>query len=402
MRRRADPQLKPDQFPTTYPPSGERELGLPSHAETPGEWYAALAWFLAAGLAGAILWFVLRAAPTAFTALTSPGNLWALPVLSLLAAALAFTSVRSLRPLVRSGKWAHRLGYLASLTLGASLWLAVAQSQPADLRPILSVVALALAAFGLGAFLGGLAATALEYGWYENNLPPSEAVQSDVFAWHRQLIGDPPASSLPKRAFDFSLALFGLAAASPLWLLIAFLVWLEDPGPIVFIKNSVGKGGRNFHQFKFRTMVSEAENHTGPVPAQEEDGRVLRAGRVLRKTALDELPQLLNILLGEMSFVGPRPQRTVLVHGYLQELPGYAERHRVLPGLAGLAQVAGDYHITPLQKLRYDRIYAQHASLGFDLKLLALACVLVFWLRWRKDWDGRLPRAWVRLGSRLF
>jgi lipopolysaccharide/colanic/teichoic acid biosynthesis glycosyltransferase len=257
-----------------------------------------------------------------------------------------------------------------------------------------------MAATALGAFLGGLVSTTLDAGWYENNSPPSEAVQAEVFALHRQLIGHPPPTSLPKRAFDLGLALVGLVFSTPVWLLIAFLVWFEDPGPIIFIKNSVGKAGRNFHQLKFRTMFSEAENGTGPVHAQRGDGRVLRAGRLLRKTALDELPQLLNILLGEMSFVGPRPQRTVLVHGYLAELPGYAVRHQTLPGLAGLAQVAGDYYITPLQKLRYDRIYAQHASLGFDLKLLALAFLLVFWLRWRRDWNGRLPRSWLRFGSR--
>jgi lipopolysaccharide/colanic/teichoic acid biosynthesis glycosyltransferase len=158
----------------------------------------------------------------------------------------------------------------------------------------------------------------------------------------------------------------------------------------------VGKGGANFHQFKLRTMVREAENNTGPVLASEEDERVLGVGRLLRKTALDELPQLINILRGEMSFVGPRPQRTVLVHGYLETMPEYAERHRVLPGLAGLAQVAGDYYLTPRQKLRFDRLYIRHRSLGFDLKLIGLACMITFWFRWKKDWNGRLPRQWYR------
>jgi lipopolysaccharide/colanic/teichoic acid biosynthesis glycosyltransferase len=100
-----------------------------------------------------------------------------------------------------------------------------------------------------------------------------------------------------------------------------------------------------------------------------------------------------------MSFVGPRPQRTVLVHGYLKEMPEYAERHRVLPGLSGLAQVAGDYYLTPRQKLRFDRLYIHHNNLGFDLKLLFLAFLITFWFRWRKDWDGRLPRRLLRIGS---
>jgi lipopolysaccharide/colanic/teichoic acid biosynthesis glycosyltransferase len=202
-----------------------------------------------------------------------------------------------------------------------------------------------------------------------------------------------------KRAFDLSLAGLGTILSAPVWILTAFLVWFEDPGPILFIKNSVGKGGVNFRQFKFRTMVAGAEDSTGPVLSTEADERVLTVGRFLRKTALDELPQLLNILFGQMSFVGPRPQRTVLVHEYLEAIPEYAERHRVLPGLAGLAQVAGDYYLTPRQKLRFDRLYIQHASLGFDLKLLFLAFLIAFWYRWRKDWDGKLPRWLLRCGG---
>jgi lipopolysaccharide/colanic/teichoic acid biosynthesis glycosyltransferase len=143
-------------------------------------------------------------------------------------------------------------------------------------------------------------------------------------------------------------------------------------------------------------MVCQAENNTGPIQASQEDGRVLWVGRFLRKTALDELPQLINILKGEMSFVGPRPQRTILVHGYLDELPEYAERHRVLPGLSGLAQVAGDYYLTPRQKLRFDRLYIRYASLGLDFKLICLAFLITFWYRWQKDWNGRLPRRMLR------
>jgi lipopolysaccharide/colanic/teichoic acid biosynthesis glycosyltransferase len=100
-----------------------------------------------------------------------------------------------------------------------------------------------------------------------------------------------------------------------------------------------------------------------------------------------------------MSFVGPRPQRTVLVLGYLEHLPAYAERHAVLPGLAGLAQVAGDYYLAPHQKLRLDRIYIRHRSLGFDVKLLILAFLVAFWFRWQSGWNGRLPRRLIRFGG---
>jgi hypothetical protein len=101
-----------------------------------------------------------------------------------------------------------------------------------------------------------------------------------------------------------------------------------------------------------------------------------------------------------MSFVGPRPQRTVLVREYLDTIPEYAVRHRVLPGLAGLAQVAGDYYLTPRQKLRFDRLYIRYIGLGFDLKLILLAFLITFWFRWQKGWNGRLPRRLIRVGSK--
>lgn len=251
-----------------------------------------------------------------------------------------------------------------------------------------------------GSFIGALAVTFIREGLWENNYPPPEPVQQEVFRRHRvrfDSVSPPPPI---KRGFDFCLACLGLLVSAPVWLLSAFLVWFENPGPILFVKNSVGIGGKNFHQFKLRTMILGAEEHTGPVLSQRDDRRVLISGRFLRKTALDELPQLINILLGEMSFVGPRPQRTVLVHQYLQTLPEYADRHQVLPGLAGLAQVAGDYYLTARQKLRFDKLYIRHASLGFDLKLLVLAFMVTFWFRWRKGWNGRLPRKLLRLGSK--
>jgi len=251
----------------------------------------------------------------------------------------------------------------------------------------------------VAAFLGVLIATGANERLWENNSPPSVELSAEVLARHQAVIGAPPPEPAAKRLFDFTLALLGLIFSSPLWLVCIFLIWWEDPGPVLFVKNSVGKGGCNFRQLKLRTMVRSAEDGTGPVLAAEGDQRVLAVGRLLRKTALDELPQLLNILRGEMSFVGPRPQRTVLVRTYLERIPEYAERHRVLPGLAGLAQVAGDYYLTPRQKLRFDRVYIRHRSLGFDLKLLLLAFLIAFWFRWQPDWNGRLPRRLVRLGA---
>ena len=290
--------------------------------------------------------------------------------------------------------WQYRLAFLVSAALAVLYWLSsnLGSSQPISFAHLGLAVCSALAT--------GMLISGWQEGFWEDNNPPSRLIQEEVFHRHQAVIGAPDKTDPGKRIFDIFLSAVGLLLTLPLWVLIMVLVWLEDPGPVLFIKNSVGKGGVNFRQFKFRTMVRGAESDTGPVASENGDTRVLEFGRLLRKTALDELPQLINILIGEMSFVGPRPQRTVLVREYLEAIPDYAQRHRVMPGLSGLAQVAGDYFLTPRQKLRYDRIYVRHANLGFDVQLIFLAFLLVFWYRWKKDWDGRLPRGWIRLRRR--
>jgi lipopolysaccharide/colanic/teichoic acid biosynthesis glycosyltransferase len=313
--------------------------------------------------------------------------------LLILSALLTFTFERTAAVLPVRGEWRYRIAFIASAGLSLGVWVVLLFNAALWLNFYWIFVAL------LGAFLGGLLATGINEGFWEDNSPPLERVKQEVHQRHLDYIGEPRSSPLSKRLFDLSLACVGLVLSTPLWLLSSFLVWIVDPGPLLFVKNSVGKGGINFHQFKFRTMVKGAEEHTGPVMASEADERVLFIGGFLRKTALDELPQLINILLGEMSFVGPRPQRTVLVRGYLEKIPEYAERHLVLPGLSGLAQVAGDYYLTPWQKLRFDRIYIEHISLGFDIKLIILAFLITGWYRWQSDWDGRLPRWLLRFGS---
>lgn len=252
----------------------------------------------------------------------------------------------------------------------------------------------------LAAFGGSLVATARITPLWEENLPPSAEARQRVLEQHRLLLGMECATPIWKRFLDIGLCLMSFPLTIPLTLLIAAGIWLEDPGAIFFVKNSVGKWGKNFRQLKFRTMVQGAEEGKGPTLARENDPRALHFGRLLRKTALDELPQLWNILRGEMSFVGPRPQRTALVDTYLEDLPQYTERHRLPPGLSGLAQVAGSYYLTPLQKLRFDRLYIRHASLGYDLRLLAAAFALTFYYRWKPGWDGHLPRRWLHSARR--
>jgi lipopolysaccharide/colanic/teichoic acid biosynthesis glycosyltransferase len=206
---------------------------------------------------------------------------------------------------------------------------------------------------------------------------------------HPDFIGAPGAAAAArravKRAGDAVLAAVGLMVSAPLWALICAAIMLEDGRPVFFFKECVGRHGRTFRQLKFRSMVRDAERATGPVLSWENDPRITRVGALLRKTALDELPQLVNILRGEMSFVGPRPQRAVLVAGYVREIPNYARRHLVRPGLTGLAQVRGRYHTPPRHKLRYDLLYVGRAGLMLDLKLLLAS----FWVTAKGKWSSR-------------
>jgi len=272
----------------------------------------------------------------------------------------------------------YRVGFLLSIGL-LLLVKILAVLQNAQAIKVSSFLLIILESF-LGAFL----VSNLVRGWWENNAPPDPSVEADVLRLHSEFIGEPIRTPLYKRAFDIIFSLVSLIISMPIWVVLIFLIWWEDPGPVLFVKNAVGKGGKNFKQFKFRSMIIDAERDTGPISGYENDERVLFLGKLIRKTALDELPQLINILLGQMSYVGPRPQRTVLVHKYLQELPEYAQRHRISPGLAGLAQVADSYDITPKEKLAWDLVYIQKLGLGLDLRILLTAFVLVFILRWRK------------------
>jgi lipopolysaccharide/colanic/teichoic acid biosynthesis glycosyltransferase len=195
-----------------------------------------------------------------------------------------------------------------------------------------------------------------------------------------------------KRLFDATLAAAGLVLSSPLWILIPVAIKLEDGGPIFFPQDRVGRGGRVFKALKFRSMRPNAEALTGPVQATENDPRITYVGRVLRGTAMDELPQLVNILRGDMSFVGPRPLRPgeVDVRGDgrmipLDQIPGYGERHGVRPGLTGLTQVYAPRDISRTSKFRLDRLYLRRSSFWLDMRLIALS----FWITARGAWEIR-------------
>ena len=176
-----------------------------------------------------------------------------------------------------------------------------------------------------------------------------------------------------KRTFDVVLSALLLAVLSPLLVLIALAVRLSSPGPALFRQQRVGRDGRIFEMLKFRTMQRDAEQHTGPVFASAGDPRRTRVGTLLRASSLDELPQLYNVLRGDMSLVGPRPERPVFVQEFRSSIPRYFERHKVRSGITGWAQVNGLRGDTPLEeRTRYDIFYVENWSLGFDLKILAM------------------------------
>jgi len=228
----------------------------------------------------------------------------------------------------------------------------------------------------LAAFATSLIATRHRFGLIEVIAKPSADLVREVERGHA---GVAPAATTwdhGKRSIEFVLSLLVIAVSLPISVPLAVLVWLQDPGPLLVAKVAVMRAGRSFHQFKLRTMVKNAEVLTGPVPAEPMDVRVTRLGSILRSTHIDELPQMLNIARGEMSFVGPRPERTVFVARHLKHVSGYADRHAVRPGLAGLAQVYGDYYSTPAQKLRYDLIYIRRRSFGLDARLFGAAVLM--------------------------
>ncbi len=181
---------------------------------------------------------------------------------------------------------------------------------------------------------------------------------------------DEPFERFVKRAFDLSVATAALALLSPLLVAISMTIWIFSPGPAIYRQKRVGRGGRVFRLFKFRTMIPDAEKLTGEVLASENDPRVTRLGRFLRRSRLDELPQLWNVFKGEMSFVGPRPERPGFVADFERQVPGYAARHKVKPGITGLAQVRGYYDTRAENKLRYDLAYIYNYGFVLDLVIL--------------------------------
>jgi exopolysaccharide biosynthesis polyprenyl glycosylphosphotransferase len=208
------------------------------------------------------------------------------------------------------------------------------------------------------------------------NLRPSWLVFSSGFRKSRRL-------RATKRLLDVVVASVGLIVAMPVMLLVAIAVRLTSPGPAMYRQQRVGLDGRLFTIQKFRSMRQDAEANTGATWAARNDNRITRVGLFLRRTRLDELPQLWNVLIGDMSFVGPRPERPEFVTTLTQQIPFYRQRHVIRPGLTGWAQVRYSYGASvedALEKLQYDLYYIKHLSIAFDV-LVILATIKTVLLR---------------------
>ncbi|MFS0673934.1 sugar transferase [Ornithinibacillus sp. 179-J 7C1 HS] len=172
-----------------------------------------------------------------------------------------------------------------------------------------------------------------------------------------------------KRIIDISFAVFCLPFAILLIGIFSILIKLESPGPLFYIQERVGQYGRYFKVYKLRSMFIDAEKD-GPKWALEKDPRVTKVGRFMRRTKIDELPQFINILRGEMSLIGPRPERPIFTAEFEEKYPGFTKRLLVKPGLTGLAQVSGGYNISPKVKLNLDLYYIEKMGIKLDMQIL--------------------------------
>lgn len=173
-----------------------------------------------------------------------------------------------------------------------------------------------------------------------------------------------------KRILDIAVAVTALIILSPVMLITAVMIKLDSKGPVLYSQERVGLYGKTFFVHKFRSMKQDAEAKCGPVLAAEGDLRITKFGRFMRATRLDELPQLFNVLKGEMSIVGPRPERPFFVKQFIAQKPEYDYRHNVKPGITGLAQIAGKYNTSAYDKLIYDLLYIQDFSVKTDLMIM--------------------------------
>lgn len=181
-----------------------------------------------------------------------------------------------------------------------------------------------------------------------------------------------------KRILDIISSLLGLIVAIPIILVIAIIIKIEDNGPVFYSQQRLGKDEKNFFVYKLRSMRVDAEKYGGVQWAQKDDPRITKIGKFIRKTRIDEIPQLFNILKGDMSLIGPRPERPELTYKFNKEIPGFIDRLVIKPGLTGLAQVNGGYDIGPEEKLKWDIIYIKNRNIFLDISIIFKTIGVVF------------------------
>jgi len=181
-----------------------------------------------------------------------------------------------------------------------------------------------------------------------------------------------------KRAMDIAICMVAMVVVAPIMIVVAIAIKLEDGGPVFYKQKRMTTGGREFDILKFRSMIVDAEKYAGAVLASQDDPRITKVGKVIRATRLDEIPQILNILKGDMSIVGPRPERKVIAEEYYRDIPEFAYRLKVPSGLTGYAQIYGKYNTTAYDKLRFDLMYIENYSLLLDIKLILMTLRIIF------------------------
>ncbi len=180
-----------------------------------------------------------------------------------------------------------------------------------------------------------------------------------------------------KRLMDILLCVIGLVVAIPIMLIAGIAIKIDSKGPIIYKQERMGKDGKVFIMYKLRSMCVDAEKN-GAKWADKNDPRITRVGNFIRKTRIDELPQLFNIIKGDMSIVGPRPERPMFTYKFNEEIPGFINRLQVKPGLTGWAQVNGGYNVTPRDKWEKDMYYIENQSILMDIKILFKTVAIVF------------------------
>ncbi|MEE0839789.1 MAG: sugar transferase [Acutalibacteraceae bacterium] len=193
---------------------------------------------------------------------------------------------------------------------------------------------------------------------------------------------------LVKRAFDIFVAVVGIVITSPIMLVVALAIKLYDKGPVFFKQNRVTKDGKIFNVLKFRSMIVDADKD-GAKKAENNDDRITPVGKIIRPFRIDELPQFFNILFGDMSLVGPRPERVENVYEYTQKYPDFNLRHRVKGGLTGYAQIYGKYNTSPEDKLKMDLIYIEQYSIFLDFKLILMTIKILFMKESTEGFDAK-------------